>query len=237
MAWFTRDKTPKARPTEKKVKVPEGLWSKCGNCSEIIYNKELERNLSVCPKCQYHFRISAADRIALVADEGSFVEIDAHLVPDDPLGFMDTKPYPERVVEAQKKAAEDKRDADEKELADLQQELVPTRLVFGAIAMVVSLLYVLVPSVMSGRTLGKRTQHLKVLREDGSKLRFGDAFKRYGLIIILTSLFLALPILGPISALIPVGALFAILRWTRNNNMQGVHDRFAKTIVVSDAQN
>ncbi|HEY8368333.1 MAG TPA: acetyl-CoA carboxylase, carboxyltransferase subunit beta [Thermodesulfobacteriota bacterium] len=104
MAWFTRDKAPKGRPTERKVKVPEGLWSKCGNCSEIIYNKELERNLSVCPKCQYHFRISAADRIALVADEGSFVEIDAHLVPSDPLGFEDSKPYPERVAEAQRKA-------------------------------------------------------------------------------------------------------------------------------------
>jgi len=104
MAWFTRDKAPKGRPAERKIKVPEGLWSKCGNCNEIIYNKELERNLSVCPKCQYHFRISAADRIALVADEGSFVEIDPHLLPADPLAFKDSKRYPERVADAQRKA-------------------------------------------------------------------------------------------------------------------------------------
>jgi acetyl-CoA carboxylase carboxyl transferase subunit beta len=104
MAWFTRDKAPKARPAERKIKVPEGLWSKCGNCNEIIYNKELERNLSVCPKCQYHFRISAADRIALVADEGSWVEVDAGLVPADPLEFKDAKRYPERVADAQRKA-------------------------------------------------------------------------------------------------------------------------------------
>ncbi|HWP34364.1 MAG TPA: acetyl-CoA carboxylase, carboxyltransferase subunit beta [Thermodesulfobacteriota bacterium] len=104
MAWFTRDKAPKPRPTQRKVRVPEGLWSKCENCSEIIYNKELERNLSVCPKCHYHFRISAADRIALVADEGSFAEFDAGLAPADPLGFVDARPYPERIAEAQKKA-------------------------------------------------------------------------------------------------------------------------------------
>ncbi len=79
MAWFTKDKAPKSRVAEKKVRVPEGLWSKCGNCNEIIYNKELERNLSVCPKCNYHFRISAADRIALVTDEGSFVEMDTRI--------------------------------------------------------------------------------------------------------------------------------------------------------------
>jgi acetyl-CoA carboxylase carboxyl transferase subunit beta len=104
VAWFTREKAPKGRPAERKVKVPEGLWSKCLNCNEIIYNKELERNLSVCPKCQYHFRISAADRIALVADEGSFAEIDAGLVPADPLAFKDSKRYPDRVADAQRKA-------------------------------------------------------------------------------------------------------------------------------------
>jgi acetyl-CoA carboxylase carboxyl transferase subunit beta len=104
MAWFTKDKSPKPRVAEKRVRVPEGLWSKCGNCNEIIYNKELERNLSVCPKCHYHFRISAADRIALVADEGSFVEFDAGLEPADPLAFTDSKRYSDRVAEAQKKA-------------------------------------------------------------------------------------------------------------------------------------
>jgi hypothetical protein len=140
-------------------------------------------------------------------------------------------------LEAQKQAAEAKKDANEQELEDLQKDVAPAQFLFGGISMLVSLLYLLVPATVSGRTLGKRTQHLKVLREDGSKLRFSDAFKRYALIVILSSFFLTFPLLGPITALVPVGVLFAILRWTRNNNMQGVHDRFAKTIVVSDAQN
>ncbi|NTU42084.1 MAG: acetyl-CoA carboxylase carboxyltransferase subunit beta [Nitrospirales bacterium] len=100
MAWFKKTREIK---TEKKVKIPEGLWVKCDNCKEIIYKKEIEKNLHVCPKCNYHFRISALNRIGLIADEGTFSELDADLVSTDPLEFRDTKPYKERLEENRKK--------------------------------------------------------------------------------------------------------------------------------------
>lgn len=100
MAWFKKTREVKA---EKKVKIPEGLWVKCDICKEIIYKKELEKNLQVCPKCNYHFRISASERINLIADEGSFMEIDAELSTTDPLNFKDTIPYKYRLEENKKK--------------------------------------------------------------------------------------------------------------------------------------
>ena len=67
MAWFKKTRTPIASsPTEKPSRVPEGLWVKCPGCSQVIYNKDLEQNLHVCPKCAHHFRISAAERYAKV---------------------------------------------------------------------------------------------------------------------------------------------------------------------------
>ena len=96
MAWFKKSKEIK---TEKKVKIPEGLWIKCDSCKEIIYKKEIEKNLQVCPKCNYHFRISARERIDLIADEGSFVELDNDLTPSDPLNFKDKASYAERLNE------------------------------------------------------------------------------------------------------------------------------------------
>lgn len=83
MAWFKKDKAAAG----KKVKVPEGLWVKCNSCKEIIYRKEVDRNLKVCPKCNYHFRISAKERISLFVDESSFIEMDSDLSSNDPLGF------------------------------------------------------------------------------------------------------------------------------------------------------
>jgi len=101
MAWFKKVKTPKAQQPEKKVKIPEGLWVKCDNCKEIVYKKEIDRNLQVCPKCNYHFRISAKERIDLVVDEGSFVEMDAGLAPKDFLGFKDTVKYKDKLKKYQ----------------------------------------------------------------------------------------------------------------------------------------
>lgn len=101
MAWFKKIKEVK---TEKKVKIPEGLWVKCDSCKEIIYKKEIEKNLQVCPKCNYHFRISAAERITYIADEGSFVEEDTDLCSCDPLGFVDSVPYLERLEGNRKKS-------------------------------------------------------------------------------------------------------------------------------------
>ena len=99
MAWFKKDKDI----TSKRVKVPEGLWVKCNSCKEIIYRQEVDRNLKICPKCNYHFRISANERITLLADEGSFVEIGRDLASQDPLNFKDQKVYKDRLKEAKKK--------------------------------------------------------------------------------------------------------------------------------------
>jgi len=104
MPWFKKSKAPIAPTPEKKtVQMPEGLWTKCKNCNEIIYTKEIERNLNVCPKCDYHFRISARERIELVIDPGTFVEMDAEMMPVDFLEFKDSKSYKERIKSTVKK--------------------------------------------------------------------------------------------------------------------------------------
>jgi acetyl-CoA carboxylase carboxyl transferase subunit beta len=101
MAWFKKSKEVK---TDKKIKIPEGLWVKCDSCKEIIYKKEIDKNLKICPKCNYHFRISAKERIKLFVDEGSFVEIDSGLSSNDPLNFKDKIPYRDRLEENRKKS-------------------------------------------------------------------------------------------------------------------------------------
>ncbi len=99
MAWFKKEKDK----TPRKVKIPEGIWVKCNSCKEIIYRKEVDRNLKVCPKCNYHFRISAKERISLLADNGTFVETGEGLASKDPLKFKDQKSYKERLKDSQKK--------------------------------------------------------------------------------------------------------------------------------------
>jgi acetyl-CoA carboxylase carboxyl transferase subunit beta len=100
MAWFKKEKGS----VPKKVKVPEGLWVKCNICKEIVYRKELERNLKVCPKCNYHFRIPAKERILLLVDENSFEEIGNDLMPNDPLNFKDVTSYRDRLRDSTIKA-------------------------------------------------------------------------------------------------------------------------------------
>jgi acetyl-CoA carboxylase carboxyl transferase subunit beta len=101
MAWFKKSKDVRA---EKKIKIPEGLWVKCDSCKEIIYKKEIDKNLKICPKCNYHFRISAKERIRLLVDEDSFSEIDTGLSSTDPIGFRDKVPYRVRLEENKKKS-------------------------------------------------------------------------------------------------------------------------------------
>lgn len=100
MAWFKKEKDT----ISKKVKVPEGLWVKCDSCREIVYRKEVEKNLKVCPKCNYHFRISARERISLLVDKDSFTEVGKNLTSRDPLNFKDQMSYKERIKEAEKKS-------------------------------------------------------------------------------------------------------------------------------------
>ncbi len=101
MAWFKREKNK----IHKRVKVPEGLWIKCNSCKEIIYRKEVDKNLKICPKCNYHFRISARERITLLTDNASFSEIGGDLMSKDPLHFKDTKSYKERLKDSEKKTS------------------------------------------------------------------------------------------------------------------------------------
>src|SRR5437868_541794 len=98
MAWFKKTRKPMAAAAgkEKPSRVPEGLWVKCPGCSQVIYNKDLAANLSVCPKCAHHFRINATERLRMLFD-GDWTEFDQELTSTDPLAFTDTKPYKARL--------------------------------------------------------------------------------------------------------------------------------------------
>ncbi len=104
MAWFTRQKPSleggPPSDEEKSVRT-EGLWQKCEACGQIIWRKAVEDNLNVCPKCGHHFRISAAERLHQLFDEGQYVTHDAGLRSSDPLAFVDSKPYSQRLAEMQ----------------------------------------------------------------------------------------------------------------------------------------
>lgn len=102
MAWFDDLKTPriKSQVSQRTSKVPEGLWVKCSSCGEILQSKVLKDFFQVCPECSYHFRMSAAERIASLVDEGSFDEYGEDLVSLDPLEFDDLKPYKSRLRSA-----------------------------------------------------------------------------------------------------------------------------------------
>ncbi|MCR4375121.1 MAG: acetyl-CoA carboxylase, carboxyltransferase subunit beta [Acidobacteria bacterium] len=97
MAWFKKARKPIEPQGDKASRVPEGLWVKCPSCGQVIYNKELLANLQVCPKCAHHFRMNAADRLALLFD-GAWTEYDNDLRSTDPLEFTDTKPYADRLI-------------------------------------------------------------------------------------------------------------------------------------------
>ena len=99
MAWFKKTRKPIEAP-DKASRVPEGLWVKCPTCGKALYNKELTENLQVCLKCGHHFRLSAADRLRMLFDNGVWTEHDAGLRSNDPLTFTDTKPYRDRLAKS-----------------------------------------------------------------------------------------------------------------------------------------
>jgi acetyl-CoA carboxylase carboxyl transferase subunit beta len=100
MAWFKRQSGELEASGEKKVRT-EGLWVKCEQCRQIIWKKDLEENLNVCPKCDKHFRIDARTRLAQLLDENQYEVFDANLVSTDPLKFVDLKAYSARLKQAQ----------------------------------------------------------------------------------------------------------------------------------------
>ena len=100
MAWFKRQSGELEPSGEKKVRT-EGLWVKCDGCRQIIWKKDLEENLNVCPKCEKHFRIDARTRLAQLLDNNQYETFDGNLVSTDPLKFVDLKPYSKRLRQAQ----------------------------------------------------------------------------------------------------------------------------------------
>jgi acetyl-CoA carboxylase carboxyl transferase subunit beta len=101
MAWFKRQSGELDTSGEKKIRT-EGLWVKCENCRQIIWKKDLEENLNVCPKCDKHFRIDARTRLAQLIDDNQYEVFDTNLVSTDPLKFVDLKPYSSRLKQARK---------------------------------------------------------------------------------------------------------------------------------------
>jgi acetyl-CoA carboxylase carboxyl transferase subunit beta len=99
--WFRKDRAPKVPREGRTSKVPEGLWVKCDGCRQILYNKELARNFKICPKCGYHFRLSAGERLRMLFDDGQYTELDTELRSSDPLKFRDRKKYRDRLREAE----------------------------------------------------------------------------------------------------------------------------------------
>jgi len=103
MAWFKKTRKPIESTGEKPSRVPEGLWVKCPGCAQIIYNKDLDKNQQVCPRCAHHFRISATDRLRGLFDDGEWTEYFQALTSNDPLKFTDTKPYRHRLKDTMSK--------------------------------------------------------------------------------------------------------------------------------------
>ncbi len=106
MAWFSKRKYTSLRQPTQRHRIPEGMWMKCPNCMEIVSNKDWEANLKACPNCGHHQRLTARERIWQLADPGSFEEFDPNMVSDDPLCFVDNKPYPQRLSAARKQTGE-----------------------------------------------------------------------------------------------------------------------------------
>src|SRR5690625_319766 len=109
MNWLQKLVKNRARTdtaTAGKGKVPEGTWSQCKGCGEVLYRPELERQMMVCPKCGHHHAIAARRRLRDLFDEGSASELFANMEPVDSLKFRDSKKYKDRIVAAQKKTGE-----------------------------------------------------------------------------------------------------------------------------------
>jgi acetyl-CoA carboxylase carboxyl transferase subunit beta len=100
MPWFKKrtERLQKIEPSQERTVKTEGVFIKCEGCREVLYTKDVEANLHVCPKCRYHFKISARQRLHMLFDDGRYTELDANLVSTDPLKFIDKKSYRERLA-------------------------------------------------------------------------------------------------------------------------------------------
>lgn len=106
MSWIEKILPKSKVDASSRRNIPEGLWSKCTSCAQVLYRADLERNLEVCPKCNHHMRIGARKRLESLLDEGERLELGAELEPKDKLKFKDSKPYKNRLAAAQKATSE-----------------------------------------------------------------------------------------------------------------------------------
>jgi acetyl-CoA carboxylase carboxyl transferase subunit beta len=104
MAWFRRSKRSIVTESQRKD-LPDGMWTKCEGCGEIIHRKQLEQQLYTCLKCNYHFRIGSREYMTVLIDEGTFKETDRKMRSTDPLSFVDTKRYKDRIRESMRKSS------------------------------------------------------------------------------------------------------------------------------------
>ncbi|MGX2974725.1 acetyl-CoA carboxylase, carboxyltransferase subunit beta [Ursidibacter arcticus] len=106
MSWIEKILGRTSSSSTSKSKIPEGVWTKCTSCEQVLYTEELKRNMQVCPKCEHHMRIDARTRLITLLDEGSTEELAADLEPQDILKFKDLKKYKDRLTAAQKQTGE-----------------------------------------------------------------------------------------------------------------------------------
>lgn len=106
MSWLEKILEKSNLVSSRKASIPEGVWTKCTSCEQVLYHAELERNLEVCPKCNHHMRMKARRRLGTFLDEGNRVELGTELEPQDKLKFKDSKRYKERISAAQKSSGE-----------------------------------------------------------------------------------------------------------------------------------
>ncbi|PWC10185.1 acetyl-CoA carboxylase carboxyl transferase subunit beta [Brenneria roseae subsp. americana] len=106
MSWIERILNKSNITPTRKANIPEGVWTKCDSCGQVLYRAELERNLEVCPKCDHHMRLSARARLQAFLDKEGTVELGSELEPKDILKFRDSKKYKDRLVAAQKQSDE-----------------------------------------------------------------------------------------------------------------------------------
>ncbi|MEC7941383.1 MAG: acetyl-CoA carboxylase, carboxyltransferase subunit beta [Pseudomonadota bacterium] len=106
MSWLEKILEKSNIVTSRKASIPEGVWTKCTSCEQVLYHAELERNLEVCPKCDHHMRMKARRRLETFLDKGERVELGTDLEPQDKLKFKDSKRYKERISAAQKNSGE-----------------------------------------------------------------------------------------------------------------------------------
>ena len=105
MSWIEKI-LPKSKSATARRNIPEGVWTKCSSCDQVLYHAELERNLGVCPKCDHHMRVSARERLNKLLDKDGRIEIGAEFEPSDKLKFRDSKKYKDRLASAQKATSE-----------------------------------------------------------------------------------------------------------------------------------